>query len=398
MNICITNLDFNPQFIGGIKRVSSILAKEWIKVCNVYFLAFSPKDNQVKDIEGIPQYHFPVPEDILANENVDYFTKFVKENKVDIILHQHSDNAQFTELCIRVSQNENIKLITTLHFSITHKNDIAKKVMFIKYKLGASPVAWIKDAIFFFKYHLYIKSQNTREDCFLYRNLIENSSRLVLLSPTFIPTLKKQLKLRDSEIEKITAISNPIEIQEYEITEKKKRVLWCGRVEYGMKRVDRMLEIWKSIAQRHPDWELYIMGSGNIEYFRNITIQHNIPNVHFTGFCNPYNYYKEGSILCMTSSTEGWGMVLVEAQMFGCIPIAYNSYSSLTEIITDDVNGYTIPAFNKKKFAERLEWLMDNEDERNKMIEECQKSVKRFDVNIIAQQWMNLFKEVVKER
>lgn len=398
MNICITNLDFNPEYIGGIKRVSSILAKEWVKECNVYFLAFSPRDNQVKNIEGIPQYNFPVPEDILADENVDYFTKFVKENKVDIILHQHSDNAQFTELCIRVSQNENIKLITTLHFSITHKNDIAKKVMFIKYKLGTSPVAWIKDAIFFFKYHLYIKSQNTREDCFLYRNLIENSSRLVLLSPTFIPTLKKQLKLRDSEIEKITAISNPIEIQEYEITEKKKRVLWCGRVEYGMKRVDRMLEIWKSIAPRHPDWELYIMGSGNIEYFRNITIQHNIPNVHFTGFCNPYNYYKEGSILCMSSSTEGWGMVLVEAQMFGCIPIAYNSYSSLTEIITDDVNGYTIPAFNKKKFAERLEWLMDKEDKRNKMIEECQKSVKRFDVNIIAQQWMNLFNEVIQEK
>ena len=397
MNICITNLDFNPQFIGGIKRVSSILAKEWIKECDVCFLAFSPKDNQVKEIDGIPQYHFPIPENILANENVDYFTKFVKENKVDIILHQHSENAQFTELCIRVSQNENIKLITTLHFSITHKNDIAKKVMFIKYKLGASPVAWIKDAIFFFKYHLYIKSQNTREDCFLYRNLIENSSRLVLLSPTFIPTLKKQLKLRNSEIEKITAISNPIEIQEYEITEKKKRVLWCGRVEYGMKRVDRMLEIWKSIAPRHPDWELYIMGSGNIEYFRNITIQHNIPNVHFTGFCNPYNYYKEGSILCMTSSTEGWGMVLVEAQMFGCIPIAYNSYSSLNEIITDGRNGYIIPAFDKSKFEERLEWLMNHESARHKMIHECQESVKRFDAKIIAQKWIVLFKNLISE-
>ena len=397
MNICITNLDINPQFIGGIKRVSSILAKEWIKECNVYFMAFSPKDNQVKDIEGIPQYHFPVPEDILANENVDYFTKFVKENKVDIILHQHSDNAQFTELCIRVSQNENIKLITTLHFSITHKNDIAKKVMFIKYKLGASPVAWIKDAIYFFKYHLYIKSQNTREDCLLYRNLIENSSRLVLLSPTFIPTLKKQLKLRDSEVEKTTAISNPIEIQEYKITEKKKRVLWCGRVEYGMKRVDRMLDVWKTIAPRHLDWELCIMGSGNIEHFRNIVKHHNIPNVYFTGFCNPYEYYKDSSILCMTSSTEGWGMVLVEAQMFGCIPIAYNSYSSLNEIITDGINGYTIPAFNRKRFAERLEWLMEHDTEREDMISACLESVKRFDASIIAREWMELFKNLISE-
>ena len=397
MNICITNLDFNPQFIGGIKRVSSILAKEWVKECNVYFLAFSPRDNQVKNIEGIPQYHFPLPENILVEENVDYFTKFIKEHNIDIILHQHSDNVQFTELCIRVAKKENIKLITSLHFAITHKNDIAKRAMFIKYKLGASPIAWIKDFVLFIKFHLYTKHKNTKEDNLVYRNLIEQSSKLVLLSPTFIPTLARNLNLKDSQLKKITAISNPIEIQEHKITEKKKRVLWCGRVEYGMKRVDRMLDVWKTIAPRHLDWKLCIMGSGNIEHFRNIVKHHNIPNVYFTGFCNPYEYYKDSSILCMTSSTEGWGMVLVEAQMFGCIPIAYNSYSSLTEIITDGINGYTIPAFNRKRFAERLEWLMEHDTEREDMISACLESVKRFDASIIAREWMELFKNLISE-
>lgn len=99
----------------------------------------------------------------------------------------------------------------------------------------------------------------------------------------------------------------------------------------------------------------------------------------------------------MTSSTEGWGMVLVEAQMFGCIPIAYDSYSSLGDIITDNVNGFKIAPFNKKQYAKRLEWLMENEDERNKMFEECQQSVKRFDVSIIAKQWMELFKNLISE-
>ena len=398
MNICITNLDFNPQFVGGIKRVSSILAKEWIKVCNVYFLAFSPKDNQVKDIDGIPQYHFPVPENILANDNVDYFTAFIRDKKIDIILHQHCDNVQFTELCINVTKKENIKLITTLHFSINHKNDVAKRVFFIKYKLGKSIVTWIKDAMFFIKYQLYTKHKNNKEDNLIYRNLIENSSKLVLLSQTFIPTIAKQLRLKKPLLKKITAINNPIEVVNTLNARRKNKVLWCGRVEYGTKRVDRMLDVWKSIAPRHPDWELFIMGSGNIEYFRNITKQYNIPNIHFTGSCNPYDYYKEGSILCMTSSTEGWGMVLVEAQMFGCIPIAYNSYSSLTEIITDGVNGYTIPAFNRKIFAERLEWLMEHDAERENMIAACQESVKRFDASIIAQQWLSLFKEIIQEK
>lgn len=397
MNICITNLDFNPQYIGGIKRVSSTLAKEWKKECNVCFLAFSPKGNQVKEVDGIPQYHFPVPKNILADENVDYFTTFIKEKNIDIVLHQHSDNAQFTELCIRVTKKEKAKLITTLHFAITHKNDITKNAMFIKYKLGNSLIAWIKDIIFFIKFHSYIKYKNTKEDNRVYRNLIEYSSKLILLSPTFIPTLAKQLNLNDSQLKKVTAISNPIEIQEHKITKKKKRVLWCGRVEYGTKRVDRMFEIWSSIALRHLDWELYIMGSGDTEYFKNIIRQYNIPNIFFTGFCNPYDYYKDASILCMTSSTEGWGMVLVEAQMFGCIPIAYNSYSSLGEIITDGVNGYTIPAFNKEKFTERLEWLMNHESARHKMIHECQESVKRFDAKIIAQQWIVLFKNLISE-
>lgn len=397
MNICITNYDDCPQFIGGIKRVSSILAKEWIKECDVCFLAFSPKDNQVKEIDGIPQNHFPIPENVLANENVDYFTTFVRENKIDIILHQHSENAQFTELCIRVANKENIKLITSLHFAITHKNDIAKRAMFIKYKLGASPIAWIKDFVLFIKFHLYTKHKNTQEDNLVYRNLIEHSSKLVLLSPTFIPILARQLNLNDSQLKKITAISNPIEIQEPKVTEKKKRVLWCGRVEYGTKRVDRMFDIWKIIAPRHLDWELCIMGSGNIDHFRNIVKHHNIPNVYFTGFCNPYEYYKDGSILCMTSSAEGWGMALVEAQMFGCVPIAYNSYSSLNEIITDGINGYTIPAFNKKKFTERLEWLMEHDTEREDMISACQNSIKQFDVSIIAKQWMELFKNLISE-
>ena len=90
-------------------------------------------------------------------------------------------------------------------------------------------------------------------------------------------------------------------------------------------------------------------------------------------------------------------MVLVEAQMFGCVPSAYNSYSSLNEIIADGINGYTIPAFNKKRFAERLEWLMEHDTEREDMISACLESVKRFDASIIAREWMELFKNLISE-
>lgn len=395
MNICITNYDLSPQFIGGIKRVSSILAKEWIKDNNVYFLCISPAGNQIKEICGIPQTHLPVPEEINSDKNLDFLIRFVNENKIDIILHQHSDNLSFTELCINAKKQTRIKLVTTRHFAVSHNEDITKHAFFIKYKLQKSPIAWLKDFLFFIKYYLYKGRRNIKNDNRLYKHIISNSDKFVLLSDSFVKELETRLDLTEAEKDKICAINNPIELVKHKITPKKKRVLWCGRVEFGTKRVDRILEIWKRIAPKHPEWDLYIMGSGNIEYFKVITQKYNIPNVIFTGSCNPYDYYKDGSILCMTSSAECWGMVLVEAQMFGCIPIAYDSYSSLGDIITDNVNGFKIAPFNKKQYAKRLEWLMENEDERNKMFEECQQSVKRFDVSIIAQKWIDLFNETL---
>lgn len=395
MNICITNYDMAPQFTGGIKRVSSILAEEWVKDCNVYFMAISPTDNQVKDICGIKQCHLPVPEDILSEKNLHFFIDFVKEKSIDIILHQHSESQPFTELCIKVKKNTGAKLITTRHFAITHEIDIINNSFFIKHKLKISPIAWIKDFIFFHKYYLLKKRRIIKQNYLSYKFIIENSDRFVLLCNSYIKELENLHKFYNDELKKVCAIENPIRLINVETKGKKKTILWCGRVEYGMKRLDRMIEIWENISHKYPDWELIIMGSGNIELFKDITKKKGIQNVTFTGHCNPSEYYKQGSILCMTSSTEGLPMVILEAQMYGCIPLAYNSFSSLDEIITNGVNGFKIKPYDKKEFSKRLEWLMENEEERNIMIKECQQSVKRFDVSIIAQQWIDLFNEIL---
>ena len=58
---------------------------------------------------------------------------------------------------------------------------------------------------------------------------------------------------------------------------------------------------------------------------------------------NPEPYYNEASIFMMTSSFEGWGLTLTEAQQYGCVPLAFRSFASLTDIITDKVNGFAIP-------------------------------------------------------
>jgi len=45
----------------------------------------------------------------------------------------------------------------------------------------------------------------------------------------------------------------------------------------------------------------------------------------------------------MTSRFEGWPMVLMEAMQMGVVPVVYNSFESLSDIVVDGENGYIIP-------------------------------------------------------
>ena len=155
------------------------------------------------------------------------------------------------------------------------------------------------------------------------------------------------------------------------------------------------MDIWKDIAPKYPEWELIIMGSGNVESFKQLADKMHISNIKFTGSCVPTEYYKKGDILCMTSSTEGWGMVLIEGMQYGCVPIAYNSFSSLTDIIENNKNGFTVTPFNKQEYIEKLETLMNDTELRERFAQNGCESIKRFDHKLIAKQWIDLFKEVL---
>ena len=47
-------------------------------------------------------------------------------------------------------------------------------------------------------------------------------------------------------------------------------------------------------------------------------------------------------------------MVLTEAMTFGAVPVAFNSYAAITDIIDDGKNGLLVPPFSHKEFARKL--------------------------------------------
>ncbi len=395
MNIVITNVDYQPQFIGGIKRVSSILGNEWKKMsCNVSFMTSTTSSLRYEEFESIPQFFLPDSNSVNSDENYNFFCAYIKNNNIDVILNQFIDEKEMSELCIRVQKATGCKLVSTLHFSPLHKQSVVKNSFFARFKLGNPIKRYLHDALSFIHFWLIKNPRTEKAEGNWFKYIYDNSTRVVLLSDKFIPIFAEKAKLTESQ--KLTAINNPCAIQvDQEIFPKKKKIVWCGRLGYDMKRTDKMVAIWKHISRKFPDWELNVLGSGDADYFKRLASQHHIKNINFPGFQDPKPYYQDASILCMTSVTEGWGMVLVEAQSFGCVPIAYNSFQSLSDIITDGENGYTVPAFNEKEYIRKLSALMVDSTHRNEMAQRCRDSVKRFDSQKIAQQWINLFHEIL---
>ena len=135
-----------------------------------------------------------------------------------------------------------------------------------------------------------------------------------------------------------------------------------------------------------------LVGDGaDRKLLENKVITENIQKVTFVGVQDPTEYYKQAKFIILTSSaSEGWGMVLVEAQHYGCVPVCYRSYSAISDIISDGKNGILVENNDTNNLRSRLEAAMDTPAIYHALNTECIKSVNRFNIETISQQWLRL--------
>ena len=205
--------------------------------------------------------------------------------------------------------------------------------------------------------------------------------------------------VKDSD--KFRVIPNALSFDDFldpsQIDEKKHQVLVVSRMTEGQKRISLALEIWNRIEKsgEFPSWTLHLVGDGpNLNNYKEYVRKQKMQQVVFEGAHPPKQSYVESSIFMMTSAFEGWGLTLTEAQQMGCVPLAFDTYAALHDIITDSYNGFIIPEGNIKMYVARLAELMRGEDLRHKMAKQSIESAHRFEQDKIAKQWMELLTSV----
>ena len=232
-----------------------------------------------------------------------------------------------------------------------------------------------------------------------YANNVKNSAKkldyLVLVSDELQKFYAKEL--RGTSCMSIM-IPNSIEsLPEKVAPLKEKRFVSVGRLSKEKGYLD-LLDLFYKIHSKHPDWVLDIVGDGAErevleDYIKKNQLNDSITLHGFQGKEYIDKLLQKSSIYLMTSFTESFGIVLIEAMSHGIPCLAYDSAEGAREIIISGENGFLIKNRNIDAMIRKIEDLMNDYNLRVKMGKQARESVYKYTSDIVGEEWFSLIEE-----
>ena len=164
---------------------------------------------------------------------------------------------------------------------------------------------------------------------------------------------------------------------------------------------DLLLQAFHQIASRYPDWQLLILGKGELrEQLEQMRDKLDLSSqVVFTGaLSNPFSILRQAKLFVMASRNEGFGNVHAEALACGLPVIATDCPSGPNEIIRHGIDGLLVTNKDVDALAGAMETLMSDEYKRQQLAARAPEGSKRFDLDTISTEWEILLNKVVKEK
>ena len=173
-----------------------------------------------------------------------------------------------------------------------------------------------------------------------------------------------------------------------------KSIVSVGRLSYE-KGFDDLIDVFKLVNNRYPDWKLNIIGDGS----ERAKIEAKILNMNLTnkvilhGYQNK-NYVNtqlfKSSIYVLPSRSESFGLVILEAFSYGLPCIAFDRANGAKNLISDGWNGYLIKDSDKVKMAKRICELIASTNRRVIMGTNALKEAHKYNIKSIKKDWLNL--------
>lgn len=378
--------------IGGVQRVTDVLTKEFVKRGhNVIFIC-----TESRNMDDAYQNYSATQIYLDSNKNEEEFIadycKILHTNDIDVVISQE---AQKESLLLLANTPICVKRISVVHinpYAIIGNERRIKRA--IRSRRLVTNLA--KYLVMLFP-HIARQYYRLKENKF-YRRILGVSDKLVLLSPSFVELLKKNIPNISNR--KLVTIGNPNTfVPKHEVETKENLIICVARLSEAHKNVRDFILVWQQLYKYNPMWKAVIVGDGpDRGLLESFAKKKGVRNLSFVGRVeNVGNYYQRAKFVCMTSIYEGWGMVLTEGMSYGCVPCVYGSYGAAFDIVDDGVNGIISTPFRPKEMADRIQTLINDESRLVQMSSSAIEKVKDFNADKVADKWDALFEELLYE-
>ena len=380
--------------IGGLEVVTSVLANKFVKEGHHVdiFIFHKEEGNSIvdrfdKDVKVCQQNDYRITKD-----NVRTLRQILIKDKINFIINQWGLPLIPIVVARKASKGLGVKIISVYHNAPSANGRIQS--IDIKLSKTENPIKRAGLQVMRFLFKLV----TSKSMAYIYHH----SDRFVVLSKGFIKEFQEFTHVRD--LSKLKVLTNPVTIDSdnytYNPGGKLKEIIYVGRLDFVQKRVYRVIDTWNLLENDYPDWHLSIVGDGpdrmNLE---NHVKALNLRRVHFEGFQNPVPYYRRASILMLTSDFEGFPLVLAEAMSCGVVPVVYNSYAAVKDIIENNVDSMITEKdhgrFNAERMAENVKTVIHNCENSHSLAIQAVKKSESYSVDSIYHLWMNLFHSMI---
>ena len=198
------------------------------------------------------------------------------------------------------------------------------------------------------------------------------------------------------ELDNVTTIPNPLNVfPTIESNQSARKVIAAGRYCY-QKGFDLLLRAWAIVNEKHKDWHLDIYGAGkNVEYKNLVNTLNICQNVGINPPTdNIYAKYADASIFVFSSRFEGFGMALLEAMATKLAVVSFACPCGPKDIISDGNDGVWVTNGDIQELADKICYLIENEEERKSMAENAKLKAMQYSVDNIMHRWIRLFESL----
>lgn len=385
MNIAIFTDNFLPQINGVVTAVLNLAKGLADKGHNIYIVAPKYKGAEEFSYPNIKiRYVKSKPANFIYNDfkmvsPISVRTKkFIKENNVELIYFV----TPFTVAMkgILIAKSLKLPIVGTYHTFVCEKE-------------------YLK--------HIKLDYDFVIDLAWKYTNLYYNACEIVTCPSEITKqrllesSIKKPIKVISNGLDTLTSTKEDVWAIKKKINSKGKTLLFVGRFAYE-KNLLNLLECFKLILKEKPKTKLVLIGDGP----QRKDIEEKIKSLNLSKSVILFGaikyqdlmtkgYYGACDIFVTTSTTETFGLSILEAQANDLVCVGVNE-NGVKYLIKNNYNGFLVKPNDNLAFSKAVIKLIEDKDLYSKFKKNNETILKKHKMENVISDYENTFKKVIK--